>query len=252
MGITIASTTTIIMIADIRFLFFLLLKLNILISILSVTDMPYTNSERILYMKFPILASVLLFILVLSRSIKRLNRKKEKDEKGFWEREALANSTRRKPLDNLEYITIPLEDLPVGVLADNPKIKEYLDFLKELSQKKIVNLTGFTNTDLKLEYGAPNITALMEYDQNYTLLARTLQQWADILLDAGYTSEAVTIMEFALSTHTDVSRTYYRLAEYYASIQDTPKIQNLITEAKTLRSIHKNTIIRTLRESYMK
>lgn len=202
-------------------------------------------------MKFPILASVLLFILVLSRSIKRRNRQKEKNEKSFWEREALANSVRRKPLDNLEYITIPFEKLPMEALAEDPKVKEYLNFLKELSPKKIVNLTGFTNTDLKLEYGAPNINALMEYDQNYTLLVRTLQQWADILLDAGYTGEAITIMEFALSTHTDVSRTYYKLAEYYKSIRDISKIKNLISEAESLRSIYKNTIVRTLRESYM-
>lgn len=202
-------------------------------------------------MKFPILASVILFVVVLSRSIKRQNRRKEKNEKSFWDREALANSMRRKSLDSLEYITVPLDKLPTGVLIEDPKVREYLELLTELSQKKIVNLTGFTNTDLKLEYGAPNITPLTEYDQNYTLLARTLQQWADALLAAGYTEEAVTIMEYALGTHTDISSTYYKLAEYYASRQNTAAIENLISEAETLRSINKKTIIRTLQTSYL-
>lgn len=202
-------------------------------------------------MKFPILASVIVFVLVLSRSIKRRNREKEKKEYNFWERESQANATRRKPLENLDYITIPFEELPMELLTDDPKISEYLELLKELSQKKIVNLTGYTNTDLKLEYGAPNINLLMEYDQNYTLLVRTLQQWADVLLDAGYTEEAVKIMEFALGTHTDISRTYYKLAEYYVSLHNTSAAKNLISEAQTLRSFHKNTIIRTLRESYL-
>ena len=101
-------------------------------------------------MKFPILASVIVFVLVLSRSIKRRNREKAKKEYNFWERESQANATRRKPLDNLDYITIPFEELPMEVLADDPKISEYLELLEELSQKKIVNLTGYTNTDLKL------------------------------------------------------------------------------------------------------
>ena len=37
-----------------------------------------------------------------------------------------------------------------------------------------MHLTGYTNTDLKLEYGAPNIKLLSAYDQRYTTLARTL------------------------------------------------------------------------------
>lgn len=202
-------------------------------------------------MKFPILASVIVFVLILSRSIKRSSREKEKKERSFWERETQANATRRKPLDNLDYITIPFEELPMELLTEDGRVDEYLRLLKELSRKKIVNLTGFTNTDLKMEYGAPNITLLMEYDQNYTLLVRTLQQWADVLLDAGYTKEAVKIMEFALRTHTDISRTYYKLAEYYVSVNNTAAVGNLISEAQSLRSINKNAIIRTLRESYL-
>lgn len=32
----------------------------------------------------------------------------------FWKREEEANHTRRKSLDNLPYITIPLEELPLA------------------------------------------------------------------------------------------------------------------------------------------
>ena len=58
----------------------------------------------------------------------------------------------------------------MDALPDNERAEEYRSLLTSLSTQPVVNLTGFTNTDLKLEYGTANITCLTEYDQNYTLL----------------------------------------------------------------------------------
>lgn len=114
----------------------------------------------------------------------------------------------------------------------------------------MVNLTGFSNTDLKLEYGTANISDLTEYDQNYTVLIRTLQKWADILTEAGYVKESVALLEFAVSTGTDISRTYYMLADYYASRARYSEIDRLREVAKTLRSSNGEIIVRHLQESY--
>lgn len=202
-------------------------------------------------MKFPVLASLILFVLILSRAIKRQRRQHEKTENDFWARESKANTVRRKPLDNLEYIKIPFDRLPTQLMAENETVADCLRILETLSSQQIVNLTGYTNTDLKLEYGAANINTLSEYDQNYTLLVRTLQKWADILWDGGCRAEAAAIMEFAMETRTDISFTYYKLAEFYASKGDTHRIEELINTAQSLRSANKNTIVRTLRESYL-
>ncbi|MCM1044280.1 MAG: hypothetical protein NC417_02110 [Candidatus Gastranaerophilales bacterium] len=201
-------------------------------------------------MKFPFLASFILFIIVSLRANRRSRKNQEKTERNFWNRENEANSVRRKSLDDLDYIHIPLDRLPTHLMADDPKVAEDLRILKDLSTRKIVNFTGYTNTDLKLKYGAANITLLSEYDQNYTMLARTLQNWADLLWEGGYVREAVDILEFALHTHTDVSHTYYRLAKYYSSKGENFRIDELISQAKELRSANKNAIVHTLQESY--
>ena len=201
-------------------------------------------------MKFPFFASFIVFLLVLKHALKRQNRQNASDEQSFWAREHRANSVRRKSLDNLDYIQIPLDQFPLDLLSENPAVAEYQELIKELSSQKIVNLTGFTNTDLKLEYGTANITALSEYDQNYTLLVRTLQQWADALMDSGHENEAKFLMEFAISTDTDISKTYYKLAEIYSSRGDNFQIQQLIEKAQNLRSANKNTIVRTLQATY--
>ncbi len=201
-------------------------------------------------MNLLILASLIVFSLTLAYMLKRTKRKEEEAEQSFWERERQANSVRRKSLEHLNYITIPLETLPTSLLNDDPAVAECIELLQNLSARSIVNLTGYSNTDLKLEYGTANITALSEYDQNYTLLVRTLQKWADILLEKNYPQAAETVMEFAVQTNTDVSRTYYKLAELYAAEGKQDKIDNLITTAQALRSANKKAIVRTLQESY--
>jgi hypothetical protein len=200
-------------------------------------------------MKLPFFASFIIFILVLSHRIHRQRNEAAAKEKAFWDREQAANSVRRKSLDNLEYIHIPLDSLPTTLLTDNEKVADCINILNDLSADKIVNFTGYTNTDLKLEYGTANIGLLSEYDQRYTTLVTTLQKWADVLWDADYKKEAADIMEFAVSTRTDVSHTYHRLAQYYNETGQSEKIQGLIDTAKELRSVSKASIVRTLQES---
>jgi len=201
-------------------------------------------------MNLAFLASFITLILIISINIKRQARSSQKKEEAFWAREHQANFIRRKPLDDLNYITIPLETFPTHLLQDNERVLDCIDTLGNLCAQKIVNFTGYTNTDLKIEYGTANITALMEYDQNYTLLVRTLQEWADILIKEGYPKEASCIMEFAISTRTDVSRTYYQLADYYASQGRETEIRRLADVAAGLHTSSRNIILRHLRDLY--
>lgn len=199
-------------------------------------------------MKFGFLASFITFAIFISFTIKRQARRDRNLDRDFWAREAQANSVRRKSLDGLHYIKIPLESFPTHLLGDDSTVMECVEIMESLTSRKIVNLTGWSNTDLKLEYGTANITELTEYDQNYTLLVRTLQRWADVLIETGRVKDAVVLMEFAVSTNTDVSRTYYQLADYWAFRGDTERIEQLIRTAEGLRSGNRDAIIRHLRE----
>lgn len=196
------------------------------------------------------LASFLIFILSVFFIMKSQRKKTQELEAEFWSREARANSVRRKSLDGLHYIKIPLEAFPTQLLHDSADVLECIDILEALTSRKIVNFTGWSNTDLKLEYGTANLEFLMEYDQNYTVLARTLQKWADCLIGGGYRKEAAVLMEFAVGTGTDISRTYYLLADYYASLDQYREIDRLREAAKNLRSLNRDIIVRHLQENY--
>ena len=69
--------------------------------------------------------------------------------------------------------------IPEHPELEDERVNEYITELKGLKGKRILNCTGQTNTDLKLEYGAANITKLTEYDGNYTILVRTIARLAE-------------------------------------------------------------------------
>lgn len=200
-------------------------------------------------MNFVLFASTLILGFIIAFAVSKGKKTQAALQREYWQKEAAANNTRRKSLDDLDYIKLPMEIFPMELLPDNPKVEDYRQIILSLSEYPIVNFTGISNTDLKLRYGAPNIDLLTSYDQNYTLLVRTLQQWAQALYDAGHTTEACQLLEFAVSTGTDVSATYRLLCEIYHK-QGTPdKIAGLYPIAETLNSAMQKSIVRILQEA---
>lgn len=180
----------------------------------------------------------------------KATRKAKQTSDQFWALEQKANSTRKKPMDDLTKITIPLDQLP---FEEHPsqKAKECQDYLVNLSTMDIINLTGVSNTDLKLSYGAPNFPYLSQCDQNYTDLVRCLNQWAQVLLLEYKTSQAQVVLEYAVSIYSDVSTTYDMLAKLYVEQKASDKILKLIDVAEQLETLLKPQIIKKLEEAYV-
>ena len=190
---------------------------------------------------------LLIFMAWHKIEVNQKVKREQREEEKFWEREAAANSVRRKPIDALDYIKIPT-DLPTELLPEHPDIPGIIATVEGLRGQKILNLTGYSNTDLKLEYGTANITELSAYDDNYTTLVTTLQKWADLLWDAGYEEEAVKIMEFCVDTGADIGRTYRLLAKHYLTTLNEAKYNELLQKAEELRSLNKPHIIESVKE----
>ncbi len=197
-------------------------------------------------MNFLIFASFPIICLIFSYALHSTKRKEQDVDQEFWDREQRANFTRKKPLDGLDYITIPEELLSMEPTVMTEEVAGCLRDLKDLSASKIVNLTGYTNTDLKLEYGTANITILSDYDFHYTNLVTLLQKLAEKLHENGEDALAAQTLEFAISTRTDVSKSYYLLADLYCDAGTAWKIQSLIESAQNIHTIQKDTIIETL------
>ena len=178
-------------------------------------------------------------------------------KRAFWDRENEANRTRKKPLDGLAYLSVPKDLLPQDAFDASFPAREAALRIRHLEETgaKIVNLTGYTNTDLKLEYGVANLNALSEYDTHYTMLATALQECGQALFDLGRFDEALRVLEFEAQTGSDISACYRLLIDLYQNRlflqQDKAqeKIRALLPVANNLRSLSRDGIVAMLEQA---
>lgn len=185
--------------------------------------------------------SMVIFVIVLKINLNKNNRAKEESEENFWKREHEANFTRKQDISGLNYITIPLEKFPQNLGTEAEQT------LVQLSKEKILNLTGISNTDLKLEYGVANLEILTSYDNNFTLLVNALSIYGKELIDANQLSDARTVLEYAVSVHADSKQIYTMLAELYRDSGETDRIAELISSAEELNTFSKSGIVEALK-----
>ena len=189
---------------------------------------------------FPFLAIFITFCLVLTYYIRKSDASQQKVEDEFWEKERLANTVRKQDISKLDYITIPFEKIPqkLGTLTEKN--------LFALADKPMLNLTGISNTDLKLQYGTANINILSEYDSNFIEFISLLPAYADELIEAGYEDTAVMLLEFAIECNADSRKIYNQLITYYLSSQQPEKIDMLRQACEHLPELTKKAVQKDL------
>lgn len=190
-------------------------------------------------------AFLILLLLYMSyitaRGIAKSNKIADREKKNFWTAELEANSVRRADISNLDYIEIPFDFLPVEK-AEKEGCKDQVLSLKNLSQKKIINLSAYTNTELKLMYGPANLDSLSQYDSNFTELIKLLNKIGETLIDNNQSSLAKVFLEYAISIGSDISSTYVNLGNIYIQDKETEKLNQLMASAESLTSLSKSTI----------
>jgi len=117
-----------------------------------------------------------------------------------------------------------------------------------LSGKRILNLTGISNTELRLTYGTTNLEPLTACDQNFTALIRALQKWGALLVSSANYEDAVTVLSYAVSIGSDIAGTYTLLGRLYKSQNEPSKIEELMTCAEKLTTLMKPSILRDLEQ----
>lgn len=195
---------------------------------------------------FPIFGLMLIFVIWFTYERRKHSRDAEKTTEEFWKRDAKANEVRKVNLDTVTYVTIPVDRLPFGSVEDN-EVKEYENILLDLSQKRILNLTGKTSTDIKMMYGVANLETVSQYDDNYTLMIQTIYNLGNRLATLEYTDEAIAFLEFGIDSLTDISGNYKLLCQLYGKTASLHKLDYLEETALKLDSLSKNTILKCIK-----
>ena len=201
-----------------------------------------------------ILPYFIILIIILQFAIKRSSRNHKSRNQQFLERESRANQVRRKDISNLNYISIP-DNLPLinsgnetfnQLLSNNSGMMRSYNTITGLKDKKILNLTGISNTELKLSYGAANLTELTEYDDNFTKFVSMLPDYYNRLKDAGYESLGNELLELAVEQGADSKNVYSLLANAFISMSKADRLAELIEKAKQLNSLSRDGIVSML------
>lgn len=201
-------------------------------------------------MKPMLLPSILVLVWVLHHNLRKSEHNKDKRSvTSYLENEDRANATRRKDISDLPYVVVPLDTLPLNITLNDTKkqikIDEYKQDFLSLSEKKMLNLIGVSNTELKESYGPANLEPLSIYDQNYSRYIRTLYLYADCIYEE-YPEKAVALLEYALTIGTDISGTYELLGKHYLKYQQTENFKELYDYIPVPESISGKTIINKL------
>lgn len=191
-----------------------------------------------------ILPYFIILIIIFQLLMKKNSKKTDKRNADFFDKVSRANSTRKKDISGLDYITIP--DSILNMTSDIPDVEKALEKLKAFSSLKLLNLTGYSNTDLKLEYGVANLTTLSQYDDNCTRMLRCIVNLASALSDNRLDADAVTVLEFGIGCGTDITANYTMLAGYYLADNNKDGVSALIEKANSINSLTKDSIVKKL------
>ena len=198
------------------------------------------------YITIIICCSFLALCYVVSRNVSRFKKTHGQSHEEFLEQESRANSVRKADISALPYVEIPLDELPLDALSACG-YSALAEELRALASVKILNLSMYTNTELKLMYGPANLTALSDCDDAYTSLIMLLNKIGASLLEADRPDDAEKFLSFAISIGSDITTSYTMLATLYAKKHDINRIDWLIGNADSLTSLSGKTIQSNLR-----
>lgn len=182
------------------------------------------------------------FVLLVTLQIRRSTKAQEDVERQFWQREQEANHVRRKDLSALDYITLPMDLIP-GTLHTEAE-----EALLHMDQVSMLNLTPFTNTDLKLQYGAANLEQLSKYESAYVDMIHQITIYSRELLEAGDTESARKLLSYAVDCGDDSQGIYIPLAQIYKDTEDPEALAELVKSAGKLETIGAPSLLARLRQ----
>jgi len=183
-----------------------------------------------------IFGCTIILLFLIHYESKKNSKSKSETLQEFFKRELEANTTRKKDISGLPYQIIDLSKLPdISNIPDTDgEIAAIFESLRPLDGAQILNLSGISNTDLKLSYGAANFPFLSECDARFTFFSRKLYELGTRLYEAGEEKKAIEVLEYAIEAGSDVGSTYRLLGSLYAKIQDDSALFALQKKAEKL------------------
>lgn len=189
----------------------------------------------------------LIFIAWMHYEKHKAGKKEARTAEEFWRREEEANCARNKDISELPLLQISKDQIPMPDSNDENTCyyqKKVLDSL----DLPMMDLSGYTNTDLKLAYGVGNFKTLSDYDENFNSFLMNLSNLGNAYFQTGLLAEAASVFRLCLDSGSQSARNYKALADVYAAMGQSYKISELIKEVESSGLPHSSTLVEHLRQ----
>lgn len=197
-----------------------------------------------------ILPYFIIILIVIQLYLKKSTRSGSERSKKYWEREQKANSTRKQDISSLNYIkwddALPAIDNNLtlaDILNNSPEALKAYNNIQTLKTEPMLNLSEYSNTDLKLKYGVANLDTLTQYEDNYTSFIKSLSELGHILIEHKDISDATAFLKYAVKIGSDIRLTYTDLYALYSEAGNASKIRQLRQYASLIKSVNKDLIV---------
>ena len=197
-----------------------------------------------------ILPYFIIILIVIQLYLKKSTLSGSERSKKYWEREQKANSTRKQDISSLNYIkwddSLPAIDnslILADILNNSPEALKAYNNIQTLKTEPMLNLSEYSNTDLKLKYGVANLDTLTQYEDNYTSFIKSLSGLGHILIEHKDISDATAFLEYAVKIGSDIRLTYTDLYALYSEAGNASKIRQLRQYASLIKSVNKDLIV---------
>lgn len=193
----------------------------------------------------PCLMAVITFVLILAARISYLKKREAEDKRAFWEREREADKAPTRDITDLPYINIPIDKFPLDK-AENEEELSAVKKIRELTGNGILNLSDYTNTDLKLMYGPKNLDRLKACDENFLTMEKNLLTLSDARIAAGDFINALIYLEFLSSCRSDLSSVYIDSGTCLRELRMPGKIRILMEYVPSLHLTLESKVLKSL------
>lgn len=129
------------------------------------------------------------------------------------------------------------------ILNNSPEALKAYNNIQTLKTEPMLNLSEYSNTDLKLKYGVANLDTLTQYEDNYTSFIKSLSGLGHILIEHKDISDATAFLEYAVKIGSDIRLTYTDLYALYSEAGNASKIRQLRQYASLIKSVNKDLIV---------
>ena len=161
-------------------------------------------------------------MLLLVISSRKHRRKQEEINKRFFEAENAANQVRKKELEQELYYVADLSRLPEIPESDPHKV------LRASKRPMIYFRQPLTNLELKQMYGLAQMEIIAQHEENFNEYLKSLTNWANELVESGQETDAIFVLDYAISLGAEFRNTYKLAADLYTKREDIHNLDYLV------------------------